>query len=68
VGGATGAEVAALEVFKNQPQLSLVRASCLEVFGETEIPPGACVNYSGDDPVVARLLKYSFVETHVDPA
>jgi len=68
VGGATGAEVAALEVFKDQPERSLVRASCFEVFGETELPPGACVNYSGDDPEVGRLLKYSFVETHVDPA
>lgn len=68
VGGATGAEVAALEVFKNQPQLSLVRASCLEVFGETELPPGARVNYSGDDPEVGRLTKYSLVDAYVDAA
>ncbi|MDM0028983.1 DUF3182 family protein [Variovorax saccharolyticus] len=68
VGGATGAEVAALEVFKSQPERSLVRASCFEVFGETELPPGACVNYSGDDPEVGRLTKYSFVDAHVDTA
>ncbi|MDM0074614.1 DUF3182 family protein [Variovorax sp. J2P1-59] len=66
VGGATGAEVAALEVFKSQPERSLVRASCFEVFGETELPPGACVNYSGHDPDVGRLTKYSFVEAHAD--
>ncbi|MDM0104380.1 DUF3182 family protein [Variovorax sp. J22R24] len=66
VGGATGAEVAALEVFKSQPERSLVRASCFEVFGETELPPGACVNYSGHDPEVGRLTKYSFVEAHAD--
>ncbi|MDM0002128.1 DUF3182 family protein [Variovorax sp. J22P240] len=66
VGGATGAEVAALEVFKSQPERSLVRASCFEVFGETNLPPGACVNYSGHDPDVGRLTKYSFVEAHAD--
>lgn len=68
LGGATGAEVAALEVFKTQPERSLVRASCFEVFGEAELPPGACVNYSGHDPDVGRLMKYSFVEAHGDPA
>ncbi|MGJ7506733.1 DUF3182 family protein [Variovorax sp. GT1P44] len=68
VGGATGAEVAALEVFKSQPERALVRASCFEVFGETELPPGACVNYSGHDPEVGRLTKYSFVEAHADAA
>jgi len=66
VGGATGAEVAALEVFKSQPERSLVRASCFEVFGEADLPPGACVNYSGHDPDVGRLTKYSFVEAHAD--
>ncbi|WP_366919373.1 DUF3182 family protein [Variovorax ginsengisoli] len=68
VGGPTGAEVAALEVFKSQPKRSLVRASCFEVFGEPELPPGARVNYSGDDPGVGRLTKYSFVDAHVDAA
>lgn len=67
VGGATGAEVAALEVFRDQPERSVVRASCFEVFGEVDLPPGACVNYSGVDPVVGRLTKYSFVEPHADP-
>jgi hypothetical protein len=67
VGGATGAEVAALEAFRDQPQRAVVRASCFEVFGEAELPPGACVNYSGIDPVVGRLTKYSFVEPHADP-
>lgn len=66
VGGATGAEVAALEVFRAQPERAVVRASCFEVFGEVELPPGACVNYSGVDPVVGRLTKYSFVEPHAD--
>jgi len=68
VGGATGAEIAALEVFKNQPERNLVRASCFEVFGESELPPGACINYSGHDPEVGQLTKYSFVEAHADPA
>lgn len=68
VGGATGAEVAALEVFKNQPARAQVRASCFEVFGETALPPGARVSYSGEDPEVGRLTKYSFVDAHDDAA
>lgn len=67
VGGATGAEVAALEAFRDQPARALVRASCFEVFGDAELPPGACVNYSDVDPDVGRLTKYSFIEPHADP-
>jgi hypothetical protein len=66
LGGASGAEIAALEVLREQPDRKLVRASCFEVFGEVTLPPGARVYYSGTDPAVGRLTKYSFVEPHAD--
>jgi hypothetical protein len=68
IGGASGAEIAALEAFRDQPQRKLVRASCFEVFGDPPtLPPGACVYHDGVDSRVGRLVKYSFVEPHVDP-
>ena len=39
LGGATGAEIAALEVFRDQPGRNRVRASAIEVFGESPPPP-----------------------------
>ncbi|VWX62157.1 conserved hypothetical protein [Burkholderiales bacterium 8X] len=67
IGGATGAEIAAMEVFRAEPHRQQVRASCVEVFGEAELPPGARVYFSDIDPAVGRLTKYSFVEPHADP-
>lgn len=67
IGGATGAEISALEVFRDQPGRSLVRASCFEVFGEARLPPGARVYYDDVDPAVGRLTKYSIAEAHADP-
>lgn len=63
VGGATGCELAALEIFRNDPARQLVRALGFEVFGDSpEPPPGACVHFRGDDPQVGRLTKYTIVE------
>ena len=67
MGGASGAEIAALEAFRDQPDRPLVRASCFEVFGEPTLPPGACVYYNDVDPDVGRQAKYSLVEPHADP-
>lgn len=62
-GGATGAEIAALEAFRADPQREWVRASCVEVFGDTpEPPPGATVYFRGDDPCAGRMTKYTVVE------
>ncbi|RYY52556.1 MAG: DUF3182 family protein, partial [Comamonadaceae bacterium] len=66
VGGASGAEIAAMEVLRDQPERTLVRASCVEVYGEAELPPGADVYYSDNDPAVGHLTKFSFVEPHAD--
>lgn len=62
-GGATGPELAALEVFQREPQRREVRASCFEVFGESpEPPPHAIVYFRGVDSVFGPLTKYTVVQ------
>jgi hypothetical protein len=61
-GGASGAEVAALEAFKADPSLKIVRASTNEVYGQgVVVPAGACVYFQGIDERVGPLTKYSQV-------
>lgn len=63
IGGASGAEIAALHAFAATPEAGAVRASCHEVYGRTAEPPKeADVYYAGDDPEVGYLTKYALVE------
>lgn len=68
VGGATGAELAALELFCNEPDRQVVRVSCFERYGDFELPAGAGIYYSGVDPQVGALTKYTLVEPHAGNA
>lgn len=62
IGGATGAEIAALEAFHADPGLRTLRASCVEVFGPLQPPPpSAVVYFQGEDPEVGPLTKYTVV-------
>jgi hypothetical protein len=64
-GGASGAEIAALEAFAANPALRCVRACTREAYGEpSALPPGAAVYFAGDDPHVGRLTKYAWIERH----
>jgi hypothetical protein len=68
VGGATGPELAALEVLRGQPGRHRVHAAGFELFGESPPPPAhAIVHYRGTDPQVGRLTKYTVIEPDVDP-
>jgi hypothetical protein len=63
VGGASGAEIAALEIFEEQPERAVVNASCFEVYGEGVVPPpNATVYYSGVDATAGPLTKYTVAE------
>jgi hypothetical protein len=63
LGGATGAELAALEVFRSDPGRNRVRASSVEIFGDSPPPPPhATVYYRDIDPRAGRLTKYTLVE------
>ena len=64
-GGASGAEVLALEAFRDDPTLDVVHASSVEVFGTAlEVPPGATVHFAGEDPNVGPMVRYSVIERH----
>jgi hypothetical protein len=66
-GGASGAEIAALEAFRADPSLRIVRATTREVYGDApEVPANAVVYFSGVDEHVGRLTKFAFTETYAD--
>ena len=65
MGGATGAEIAALEAFRADNALQVVRASTFEIYGESQAPPPhATVYFRGVDKRVGLLTKYTVVEAH----
>jgi hypothetical protein len=66
LGGASGAEIGALEAFRANPSLEVVRAKTREVYGEAPPPPAAVVYYSGVDPRVGALTKYALTERDAD--
>ncbi|WP_334183952.1 DUF3182 family protein [Novosphingobium sp.] len=62
-GGASGAEIAAFEAFAADPSRTGVEAATVEVHGVVgAAPPGAAVYFSGIDPVVGPMSKYTVVE------
>jgi hypothetical protein len=69
IGGASGAEVAALEAFRTDPALRTVRASTVEAYGEHVPPPPAhaAVYFRGVDERDGPMTKYATVESHGDP-
>lgn len=66
MGGATGAEIAALEVFAREPRVAAVHARTVEVYGAPPAPDGATLYYRGRDPVVGPLTKYALVEEKIE--
>lgn len=67
IGGATSAEIAALEVFAADETRHAARACCAELYGErASVPPNAVVYYSGMDDDVGFITKYATVESDVD--
>jgi hypothetical protein len=66
-GGATGPELAALEVFRKESRRASVRTTCVEIFGDSPEPPAhATVYFRGTDSRLGRLTKYTVVEADVD--
>jgi hypothetical protein len=67
MGGATGAEIAALEAFQADPGLKVVRASTFEIYGRSSPPPpNASVYFRGVDERIGPLTKYTVVEAYGD--
>ncbi len=59
VGGASGAEIAAFEALRDEPDTPAVRCSTVEVYRDVEPPIGATVYFRGVDPVVGAMTKYA---------
>ena len=65
-GGASGAEVAALAAFRDDPSLAGVRATSTEVYGDdVRVPDGATIYFDGADNHGGRLTKYVMISRHV---
>ncbi len=64
LGGASGAEIGALEAFRAAPDLRVVRATSTEIFGECMPPAEAVIYFRDVDERVGMLTKYTVVERH----
>lgn len=68
IGGASGAEVAALDAFRSDPALGVVRASTTEIYGANPaLPPDAVVYYRGIDECIGPITKYARIEAYANP-
>jgi hypothetical protein len=68
IGGASGAEIAALEAFEADPALETVCASTTEVYGANPLlPADAVIYYQGVDDSIGPLTKYSRLESYANP-
>jgi hypothetical protein len=69
IGGATGAELAALEAFQRDRSLQTARASTVEIFGPlAAVPRDAILYFQGIDPEAGPLTKYALVHPDGDTA
>lgn len=67
VGGASSAEILALEAFAADPALDCVQASTHEVFDNSPIPADATLFYQGEDTELGRLSKYARISDYEHP-
>ena len=67
IGGASPAEVAALQALCDAPERGQVRASTVEVHApDAVVPEGATLYFSGVDEHVGPITKYALVHRHAD--
>jgi hypothetical protein len=67
IGGASPAEVGALQALCDDPSLDAVRASCVEVHGpQAAVPAGATLYFSGEDEHMGPITKYAWVDRDAD--
>ena len=67
IGGATGAELAALAAFQADPALMAVRAATVEAYGAHTPPPDADVYFHGVDSHVGAIAKYTRTMPYAHP-
>jgi hypothetical protein len=64
LGGASSAELLALQAFADDPALQQVCASTHEVFGTPDLPTDATLFYQGNDSELGQLSKYARIRQH----
>ena len=65
IGGASRAEIAAMEVFAADADCTCLWAETLELFGsESSAPPNAIETFSGEDTDLGMIRKYVTVEAY----
>lgn len=67
IGGASAAEISAVEAFSVDPALQCVRASTYESYGENSPPDDAIQLYRANEPGLGDLGKYVKVEPYNNP-
>jgi hypothetical protein len=68
IGGASGAEIAALEAFQADPALDTVCASTTEIYGANpSVPADTVVYFQGVDDSIGPLTKYARLESYANP-
>jgi hypothetical protein len=67
MGGASAAEVAALEAFRADESLDVVRASTTEVYATDSVPADAVVYFRGVDEHAGAMTKYVRIEPYANP-
>lgn len=63
-GGASSAELLALQAFARDRSLRQVRASTHEVFGAVQLPADATLFYQGNDSELGALSKFARIREH----
>lgn len=65
IGGASGAEIGALRMFRTDLEVDAVAAATREIYGDDPaIPAGAQIVYRGVDAQAGALTKYYTVDRH----
>ena len=63
IGGASTAEIVAMEALHADPSLNFVRAHCVETYGkDVAIPAAATVFFAGFDEHVGDITKYALID------
>ncbi|HEY5802926.1 MAG TPA: DUF3182 family protein [Lysobacter sp.] len=62
IGGASPAEVLALQAMDADPGLERICVSSCEVYDLIDVPRGAEISFRGEDPVVGTITKYAIIE------
>ena len=66
-GGASAAEVAALEYFASHGDVGVLRVATVTRYGTLDAPRGALVHYRGDDPRQGPMVKYTQIVAGREP-